>query len=85
MSYGKDSNQVFDLYLPANRTEDTKTIILIHVGGSTSGDKTDTNAFNNFIHDQILGYAIVNMNYRLADENNQPYPMQINDITSVVR
>ena len=84
ISYGSDSDQVFDLYLPANRTADTKTIILIHGGGWTSGDKTDMNVFKEYIKDQISGYAVVNMNYRLADENNQPYPMQINDITSVV-
>jgi acetyl esterase/lipase len=42
------------------------------------------NTFKEFIKDQIPGYAVVNMNYRLADDNNQPYPMQINDITSVV-
>lgn len=82
--YGNDSDQVFDLYLPADRTVNTKTIILIHGGGWTSGDKADMNPFKNYIKEQIPGYAIVNMNYRLADENNQPYPMQINDITSVV-
>ncbi len=84
ISYGNDSNQVFDLYLPPSRTLETKTLILIHGGGWTSGDKTDMNVFRQFIIEQIPGYAIVNMNYRLADENNQPYPMQINDITSVI-
>ncbi|MFK7811349.1 MAG: alpha/beta hydrolase, partial [Maribacter sp.] len=28
--------------------------------------------------------AVVNMNYRLADENNAPFPMQTDDITKVV-
>ncbi len=84
ISYGNDSDQVFDLYLPPSRTSDTKTLILIHGGGWTSGDKADMNAFRQFIIEQIPGYAVVNMNYRLADENNQPYPMQINDITSVI-
>ncbi len=84
ISYGNDSDQVFDLYLPPSRTSDTKTLILIHGGGWTSGDKADMNGFRQFIIAQIPGYAVVNMNYRLADENNQPYPMQINDITSVI-
>ncbi|BAO76997.1 alpha/beta hydrolase [Winogradskyella sp. PG-2] len=84
ISYGNDSDQVFDLYLPANRTAQTKTIILIHGGGWTSGDKADMNAFKDYIKTQLPTYAIVNINYRLADENNQPYPMQINDITSVI-
>ena len=84
ISYGNDDEQVFDLYLPANRTADTKTIILVHGGGWTSGDKTDMTDFKNFIKDQMPSYAVVNINYRLADENNSPYPMQVNDITSVV-
>ena len=33
VSYGSDANQVFDIYLPENRTESTKTLILVH-GGS---------------------------------------------------
>ncbi|WP_179020250.1 alpha/beta hydrolase [Winogradskyella forsetii] len=84
ISYGNENGQVFDLYLPANRTSATKTIILVHGGGWTSGDKLDMNPYAAYIKDQMPGYAIVNMNYRLADNNNPPYPMQINDITSVV-
>jgi acetyl esterase/lipase len=84
ISYGSDSNQVFDLYLPANRTFATKTIVLVHGGGWTSGDKSDMDAFVSFINNQMPNYAVVNINYRLADNNNPPYPMQINDITSVI-
>ena len=84
IAYGNDTDQTFDLYLPPSRTSETKTMILVHGGGWTSGDKADLTLFRQFIIDQIPGYAIVNMNYRLADENNSPYPMQINDITSVV-
>ena len=84
ISYGNDSDQVFDLYLPANRNLNTKTIILIHGGGWTSGDKADMNGFKDYIKTQMPTYAIVNMNYRLADQDNQAYPMQINDITGVV-
>lgn len=84
ISYGADSYQKFDLYLPANRTSDTKVLILIHGGGWTSGDKADMNGFKEIIRQDLPNMAIVNMNYRLADDNNQPFPMQINDITSVV-
>ena len=28
--------------------------------------------------------AVVNMNYRLADNANNPYPMQVNDITTLI-
>jgi len=70
--------------LPFGRTLETKTLILVHGGGWTSGDKGDMNAFKDYIKTQMPNYAVVNMNYRLADDNNPPYPMQINDITSVV-
>jgi len=84
VSYGTDSDQVFDLYLPANRTNQTKVIILIHGGGWVSGDKEDMGAFRDYILGQLPDIALVNMNYRLSDAVNKPYPMQINDITSVV-
>jgi acetyl esterase/lipase len=38
LSYGKDTAQRMDVYLPANRSIDsTKSIILIHGGGWNSG------------------------------------------------
>jgi len=84
ISYGADSDQAYDLYLPAERTEGTKILILVHGGGWTSGDKTDMTGFKDFLRAELPDIAVVNMNYRLADENNLPYPMQTNDITSVV-
>lgn len=84
VSYGADSKQVYDIYLPKNRTLSTKVMILVHGGGWNAGDKADMNGFNDFIKEQLPNLAAVNMNYRLADENNPPHPMQINDITSVV-
>ncbi|WP_338101631.1 alpha/beta hydrolase [Psychroserpens algicola] len=84
VSYGTDSDQVFDIYLPANRTLATKVMILVHGGGWTSGDKSDMDPFKDIMLQDLPDIAIVNINYRLADENNQPYPMQIDDITSVV-
>ena len=32
VSYGSDSNQVFDIYLPEGRTENTKVLFLVHGG-----------------------------------------------------
>ncbi|WP_298496558.1 alpha/beta hydrolase [uncultured Algibacter sp.] len=84
ISYGDDINQVFDLYLPANRTTDTKTIILVHGGGWSSGDKSDMNSFRDILLKDFPNTAIANINYRLAGTDTSPYPMQINDITKVV-
>ena len=82
--YGTDDDQRFDLYLPANRSTETKVMILVHGGGWSSGDKSDMNPFKDLILQELPNLAIVNINYRLADENNNPYPMQIDDITTVV-
>lgn len=84
VSYGTDSDQVFDIYLPANRSLDTKTLILVHGGGWTSGDKDDMLAFVTIINEELPDLAVININYRLADQVNQPYPMQIDDITTIV-
>jgi acetyl esterase/lipase len=84
VSYGDDNNQSFDIYLPANRTLETEVMILVHGGGWSAGDKNDMNNLRDFIRNEFPNMGIVNMNYRLADENNQPYPMQLNDITSVI-
>lgn len=82
--YGSDTNQTFDLYLPANRKLDTKTIILVHGGGWSSGDKSDMVLFKDLIRQDLPNLAIVNINYRLATTDNGPYPMQINDITTII-
>ncbi len=84
VSYGDTADQVYDIYLPTDRTLQTKILILIHGGGWTSGDKADMIGFKDFLHDQLPDIAVVNMNYRLADENNAPYPMQTDDISTVV-
>lgn len=84
VSYGIDDGQKFDIYLPANRTLNTKVMILVHGGGWTGGDKNDMNSFKDFIRQDFPNVAIVNINYRLADANNNPYPMQIIDLTTII-
>lgn len=84
ISYGNDIDQKFDIYLPSNRTTNTKTIILVHGGGWSSGDKIEMNPIKDLIRQDLPNLAIVNINYRLADSNNNPYPMQIDDITSII-
>ena len=84
VSYGSNSQQVFDLYLPANRSNTTKTLILIHGGGWTSGDKADMDGLLQLLKQNLPNYAFVNLNYRLATTGNPALPMQINDIASAI-
>jgi len=84
VSYGNDADQVFDIYLPADRTFDTKVMLLVHGGGWKEGDKEDLVGFKDYVIEQFPDLALVNLNYRLADDNNPPLPMQINDITTII-
>ncbi len=84
VSYGSSNQQKFDLYLPSNRTINTKTLILVHGGGWTAGDKADMNYVTNIIKQYLPGYAIANINYRLATSGNPAFPMQIDDLAAVV-
>lgn len=84
VSYGTDTNQVFDIYLPENRTLQTKVMILVHGGGWSAGDKVDMNGFKDILRQNFPDIAIVNINYRLSDANHPPYPMQTDDISSVI-
>lgn len=84
ISYGSDSKQTFDLYLPANRTGNTKIMVLVHGGGWSGGDKEEMTDFKNILSQDFPNLAIVNINYRLADDNNKAFPMQIDDITTIV-
>ncbi|WP_299886270.1 alpha/beta hydrolase [uncultured Lacinutrix sp.] len=84
VSYGNDSDQVYDIYLPPNRDLNTKVIVLVHGGGWTSGDKADMDDIKDRLLIDLPEYAIVNINYRLASQGVSPFPMQLNDITTVI-
>ena len=84
IAYGTDSKQTFDLYLPANRTSNTKVMVLVHGGGWVSGDKSEMDQVKDLVKQDFPNLAIVNINYRLAGLGNPPFPMQIDDVSSVV-
>ncbi|MFZ1529314.1 MAG: alpha/beta hydrolase [Ferruginibacter sp.] len=80
-AYGTDAQQKMDYYLPANRTDTgTKVMILIHGGGWSAGDKTDFNNFMADIKTYFPGWAIFNINYRLAAGNSNLFPTQELDV-----
>jgi acetyl esterase/lipase len=85
VSYGNDTQQTMDIYLPAGRNVNTtKVIVLIHGGGWTEGDKADFSAYVAVIQNLMPGYAIFNINYRLAAGNNHLFPTQENDVKTAV-
>lgn len=85
IAYGNNPLQKYDIYLPQGRTnETTKVFILVHGGSWISGDKNDMNNVIDLLKQRFPDYAIVNINYRLAGLGVTAFPMQLNDITSVI-
>ncbi|WP_294822373.1 alpha/beta hydrolase [uncultured Flavobacterium sp.] len=82
--YGPDTQQSMDVYLPANRDENTKVIVLVHGGAWTSGSKEDVTSLVTLLQQRFPGHAVVNINYRLATETSPALPKQIDDIKSVL-
>jgi acetyl esterase/lipase len=80
VSYGTDAAQTMDVYLPENRNENTKVILLLHGGSWVHGSKEDMNFFIPTIQAEFPNHAIVNMNYRLATAASPAHPKQIEDI-----
>ena len=85
VSYGTDAAQKMDVLLPAGRsTATTKVIILIHGGGWSTGDKSDFNTYVDTLKDRLPGYAIININYRLASGTSNLFPTQENDVKAAI-
>lgn len=81
VSFGSDPLQTYDVYLPANRSQaSTNTLIVIHGGGWTSGDKDDVSGIVDLVQLYLPDYAVINMNYRLTTKPNNPFSDQLEDV-----
>lgn len=79
------SQQKMDVYLPANRsTTTTYTVIMIHGGSWSGGDKTDFNVDIPSIRSLLGNYAVFNLNYRLANGTTVLLQQQTDDINTAV-
>lgn len=75
--YGSNQRQKYDIYLPANRDNNTPVILMIHGGGWKTGQKEDLNPYVNLIKSKWSSVALVNMNYRLASNANNIHHNEI--------
>lgn len=80
ISYGPETEQVFDFYLPDSRSINTKILILVHGGAWVSGDKAELDDFVTPLQTSFPDYAVANLNYQLASVSKKAFPMQLNDI-----
>lgn len=85
VSYGSEPLQKMDVYLPAKRSADTtKVLIALHGGAWSEGDKSDFNGYIAALQQRIPGYAIFNINYRLAAGSSNLFPAQENDVKAAL-
>lgn len=77
--------QKMDVYLPANRsTATTYTLIMIHGGSWSGGDKSDFNTDLATLRPMLGNYAVFNINYRLANGSSVLLQQQIDDVNSAL-
>lgn len=75
------SSSLFDVYIPQTDKEKYPVILSVHGGGWFYGDKE---LYRFYCMDMAKrGFAVINMNYRLAPENI--YPAAIEDVCLCVR
>ena len=86
VEFGSDAKQKMDIYLPAGRSVNTtKTIVAIHGGGWTGGDKSEMTVIVDSLKRRLPNYAFINLNYRLAANNTiNVFPAQENDVKTAV-
>ena len=80
VSYATHPYQKADVYLPVGRSQVTSTVILIHGGGWTNGDKWEMEPFHRSYLDARKNLAYRQYDYRLAIVTEFKHPAQVNDI-----
>ena len=84
LQYGTHTSQTLDLYLPENRTSETRVIIFVHGGSWLNGDKSELTELATTFRDK--GYATASVNYRLSrTTENNVYPAQLDDLENAVK
>lgn len=85
VSYGPDSLQRLDAYLPANRNIDsTPAIILVHGGGWNGGSRTEFSFYIDSFQKRMPRFAVFNLDYRLVNGGNL-FPTQEEDIKKAIQ
>lgn len=85
LSYGDDPSQKMDVYLPENRNENTRLLVIIHGGGWSGGDKSDFSSYITEFQRRLPGYAFANLNYRLVTTTGNYFPTQENDVNAAIQ
>lgn len=85
LSYGNDPLQKMDIHFPEKRSRDSTVLaVLIHGGSWTNGDKADLDPYLELLKTRLPGYAMANINYRLANSETTRFPTQENDVHAAI-
>lgn len=84
ISYGDDSEQKMDLYIPSNLKSKPDVFLIIHGGGWRSGNKSQLTFFTLSMMQKFPKAIFANINYRLASTTHFAIPYQTDDISSVI-
>ncbi|OLY91948.1 hypothetical protein BUE76_08610 [Cnuella takakiae] len=85
VSYGSDTAQRFDVYLPANRSASTTPVVfLVHGGSWSQGHRSDFGFYIDSFKKRLPNYAIVNIGYRLVKSTATVFPVQEQDVKAAV-
>jgi len=85
VSYGTDSLQRMDVYLPAGRkASTTPSLILIHGGGWNAGSKESFTAYVDSFKKRLPHYAFFNLDYQLVTGSHL-FPTQEHDIRAAIQ
>ena len=79
----KDSYQTLDIQLPEQMSGPVPVLVFLHGGAWVIGDKTDEELSATIDAALADGYAVVRVNYRLAQ--NAKWPAQIYDCKAAIR
>lgn len=70
LTYGEGEAKKFDLYLPADSSKDSYSLVVyLHAGGFTSGDKSGDQQMLSWLTSK--GYVVAGINYTLRTDENE--------------
>lgn len=83
VKYGPHERNIMDVYLPKDRSKEIPFVINLHGGAWTLGDKIWGAGISEYLYQHNV--AVINMNYRFADDGTTHLPELLADINQAVR
>ncbi len=83
VKYGAYERNIMDVYLPKGRNKNIPFVINLHGGAWTLGDKVWGAGISEYLYNHNV--AVINMNYRFADDNATHLPLLLDDINNVIK